>query len=97
MSLRAEDPPDPEGEFHELNERLIVSPGWGHIHGRRVREGRLLALGAVIGEVRAGRVRTLVRSPEDGVFLSWLVAEGDTVDAGRRLARLRPRPGTTPR
>jgi biotin carboxyl carrier protein len=90
MSLRTEDPLDPEGEFPEFYERLIVSPGWGHVHRRRVRAGRLLAAGAVIGEVTAGRIRTLVRSPVAGVFLSWLVAEGDTVDAGRPLARLQP-------
>jgi multidrug efflux pump subunit AcrA (membrane-fusion protein) len=90
MNFRTDDPLDPEGEFPEFYERLVVSPGWGHLHRRRVRQGRILFQGVVIGEVRAGRIRTLVRSPVTGVFLSWLVAEGDTVDTGRALARIQP-------
>jgi biotin carboxyl carrier protein len=90
MSVRIDDPVEPEGEFPEFPERLVVSPGWGHVHRRRVRTGRPLVEGTVIGEIRAGRMRTFVRSPVAGAFVSWLVAEGDTVDTGRLLARIQP-------
>jgi biotin carboxyl carrier protein len=79
-----------EGEFPPIEERLVVSPGWGHLHRRQIREGRSLIPGAVIGDIRVGQIRTLVRTPTAGVFISWLVAEGDAVDKGRPLARLQP-------
>jgi biotin carboxyl carrier protein len=79
-----------EGEFPPIEERLVVSPGWGHLHRRRLREGRPLIQGAVIGEIRAGKVRTVVRSPVAAVFLAWLVSEGDRVDVGRPLASIQP-------
>ena len=78
------------GDFPPIEERLVVSPGWGHLHRRRIREGRSLVPGAVIGEIRAGGIRTLVRTPAAGNFVSWLVSEGDTVDTGRPLARIQP-------
>lgn len=89
---RSRQPIEPlfEGEFPPIEERLVVSPGWGHLHRRRIREGRSLVPGAVIGEIRAGRIRTLVRTPAAGIFVSWLVSEGDTVDTGRPLARMHP-------
>lgn len=85
-----DDPLISEGEFPDFPERLIVSPGWGHVHRRRVRLGRPLLEGTVIGEIRAGTMRTLVRSPAAGAFVAWLVAEGDPVDTGRALARIQP-------
>ncbi len=85
MALREMD-----GEFPPFFERIVVSPGRGRIHLRRIREGRRLEQDFVIAELRTGTTKTLIRTPLPGVFLSWLAREGDVVSRGRRLARLLP-------
>jgi hypothetical protein len=79
-----------DGEFPPLFERMVVSPGRGRIHLRRIREGRRLDQDVVIAELRTGTARVLIRTPLPAVFLSWLAREGDVVSRGWRIARLLP-------
>jgi hypothetical protein len=79
-----------DGEFPPLFERIVVSPGWGRIHLRRIREGRRLDQDVVIAELRSGTTKTPIRTPLPAVFLSWLAREGDVVSRGWRIARLLP-------
>jgi hypothetical protein len=83
-------PLEVDGEFPPLFERIVVSPGWGRIHLRRIREGRRLDQDVVIAELRSGTTKVLIRAPLPAVFLSWLAREGDVVSRGWRIARLLP-------
>jgi hypothetical protein len=79
-----------DGEFPPMFERIVVSPGRGRIHLRRIREGRRLDQDVVIAELRTGTAKVLIRTPLPAVFLSWLAREGDVVSRGWRIARLLP-------
>jgi hypothetical protein len=79
-----------DGEFPPLFERIVVSPGRGRIHLRRIREGRRLDQDVVIAELRNGTTKTPIRTPLPAVFLSWLAREGDVVSRGWRIASLLP-------
>jgi biotin carboxyl carrier protein len=83
-------PGDFEGEYPPLSERIVVSPGRGRIHLRRIREGRRLEQDTVIADLRNGTTKTPIRAPVPAVFLSWLAVEGDVVSRGWRLARVLP-------
>lgn len=87
---RSAPPGEFEGEYPPLSERIVVSPGRGRIHLRRIREGRRLEQDAVIAELRSGNTKTPIRAPVPAVFLSWLAVEGDVVSRGWRLARVLP-------
>lgn len=87
---RSASPGDFEGEYPPLSERIVVSPGRGRIHLRRIREGRHLEQDAVIADLRNGTIKTPIRAPVPAVFVSWLAVEGDLVSRGWRLARLLP-------
>jgi hypothetical protein len=79
-----------DGEFPPLFERIVVSPGRGRVHLRRIREGRRLEQDVVIAELRSGTTKVPIRAPVPAVFLSWLAREGDVVSRGWRIARLLP-------
>lgn len=89
-SRQAAQPSEPifEGEYPPIEERLVVSPGWGHLHRRRLREGRRVERDAVIGELRSARGKVAIRAPVSATFSSWLVPEGAMVAEGWALARL---------
>jgi len=77
------------GEFLSITERLVVAPAWGRFHGEPLEEGSGILKGSIIGRLTEGRRETVVVSPIRGVFLAWLVWEGERVPPGRPVARLR--------
>ena len=86
-----------EGEFPPISERLLIAPARGRLHHHRVREGRPLQPGTVIGELRTIGGRVQVRSRLAGTFLAWIASEGESVNPGQAVAIVRPADdGTTP-
>ena len=83
---------DVEGEFPGISQRLLVAPTGGRLHRHRVREGRHLEPGTVIGELRTPTGRVQVRSRISGTFLAWVAAEGMRVTTGGALAVVTPDP-----
>jgi biotin carboxyl carrier protein len=79
-----------EGEAPPIPERLLTSPTRGRLHHHRVRDGRHLRPGTVIGEVKTSGGRVQVRSWMQATFLGWLVGEGEVVEAGRPIAIVLP-------
>jgi multidrug efflux pump subunit AcrA (membrane-fusion protein) len=79
-----------EGEFPPISERLLIAPARGRLHHHRVREGRALQQGTVIGELRTIGGRVQVRSRLAGTFLAWIAAEGESVKPGQAVAIVRP-------
>jgi hypothetical protein len=79
-----------EGESPPIAERLLISPARGRLHHHRVREGRQLQPGTVIGELRTFRGPVQIRSWVHSTFLGWLAREGEVVHAGSPIAILLP-------
>jgi biotin carboxyl carrier protein len=79
-----------EGEAPPLSEGLLIAPTRGRLHHHRVREGRQLEPGTVIGDLQTLRGRVQVRSRMRASFLGWLAPEGELVDAGRAIAIVQP-------
>ena len=79
-----------EGEFPPISERLLIAPARGRLHHHRVREGRPLQPGTVIGELRTIGGRVQVRSRLAGTFLAWIASEGEAVNPGQAVAIVRP-------
>jgi biotin carboxyl carrier protein len=86
-----------EGEFPPISERFVVAPSRGRLHHHRVRVGRRLEPGSVIGELRTIGGRVQLRSPLPATFISWLAREGEAVDPGRPLAIVLPAEDEFPR
>jgi hypothetical protein len=79
---------EPQGEFLSIRERLVVSPGWGRVHEEAFEEERPLERGFVLGRIREGGIDTPILSPQRGIFLRWLVRDGERVSPGSPLALL---------
>lgn len=79
-----------EGEYPPISERLLIAPARGRLHHHRVRQGRYLEPGTVIGELRTIGGRVQLRSRLAGTFLAWIAAEGESVITGQALAIVRP-------
>jgi hypothetical protein len=79
-----------EGESPPISERFLTAPTRGRLHRHRVREGRQLQPGTVIGELRTLAGRVQIRSWTRSTFLGWLVREGEVVDVGRPIASVLP-------
>ncbi len=86
-----------EGEFPPISERLLIAPARGRLHHHRVRQGRSLQPGTVIGELQTIGGRVQLRSRLAGTFLAWIASEGDSVHRGQPVAILRPANEGTPR
>jgi hypothetical protein len=78
-----------EGEAPPISERLLIAPTRGRLHHHRVREGRQLEPGTVIGDLQTLRGRVKIRSWMRASFLGWLAHEGELVDAGSAIAIVR--------
>jgi hypothetical protein len=85
-----------EGEYPPISERLLIAPARGRLHHHRVREGRYLEPGTVIGELQTFGGRVQLRSRLAGTFLAWIAAEGESVRPGQALALVRPPDDETP-
>ena len=79
-----------EGEYPPIAERWLTSPARGRLHHHRVRQGRPLEPGTVIGELQTIDGRVQVRSRLAGTFLGWTAAEGESVHPGQAVAIVRP-------
>ena len=80
------------GESVSMEERVVVAPSWGRLHGLR-KPGNPVRRGAPIARlVEAGRETPLVASHQ-GTLMGWLVLDGERVRPGTALARIRvPQP-----
>ncbi len=80
---------DPVGESFSISERLIVAPAWGRVHQKRFTEGTRVRRGAALGSLSGPGSDIPLRSPVRGVFVLWLVGEGQLVRTGQAVACLR--------
>ena len=79
-----------EGEYPPIAERWLVANARGRLHRHRVRRGRPLEPGTVIGELRTIRGRVQLRSSFAGTFQGWIASEGDSVHPGQAVAIVLP-------
>jgi hypothetical protein len=79
-----------EGEYPPIAERWLIAPARGRLHHHRVRQGRALEPGTVIGELRTIGGRVQLRSRLAGTFLGWIASEGESVHPGQAVAIVRP-------
>jgi biotin carboxyl carrier protein len=76
------------GESSDIEERLIVSPGWGRLRPCDVSSGQEVEVGMVLGHLDDGNGQIPILSHVQGVFVAWLAWGGERVPPGRALARL---------
>jgi hypothetical protein len=81
-----------EGESPSIPQRLLVSPTWGRLHRRALREGRELQPDTVVGEIRipGGGGRIQLRLLFASRFVGWLAWEGEAVTQGQAVAVVLP-------
>ncbi len=71
-----------------MEERVVVSPGWGRIKPQALTRGQRVEMGEVIGWILEGGRELPLRSHARGPFLRWLVREGERVPPGSPVAIL---------
>jgi hypothetical protein len=76
------------GESADIEERLIVSPGWGRLRPSDVSSGQVVEVGMILGHLDDGIGQIPILSHVQGIFLAWIVWGGERVPPGRALARL---------
>jgi biotin carboxyl carrier protein len=76
------------GESMNIEERLVVSPGWGRLRPASVAAGEMVEEGTVLGHLDVGNGQIPIISHVQGIFVAWLAWGGERVPPGRALARL---------
>jgi hypothetical protein len=76
------------GESADIEERLVVSPGWGRLRPSDVSSGQVVEVGMILGHLDDGVVQIPILSHVHGIFVAWLAWGGERVPPGRALARL---------
>jgi hypothetical protein len=79
-----------EGEYPPIAERWLVAQARGRLHRHRIRHGRPLEPGTVIGELRTIGGRVQLRSQFAGTFQAWIAPEGASVHPGQPVAIVLP-------
>ena len=70
-------------------DRLVIAPAWGHLSPEPLAIGQVVEEGAIIGTVQEGAREVPIVSPVRGLFVAWVVLEGERVAPRKPVAWLR--------
>ena len=72
------------GESADIEERLVVSPGWGRLRPSDVSSGQVVEVGMILGHLDDGYGEIPILSHVRGIFVAWVAWGWRAPAAGTR-------------